>query len=92
MTFLTSRFFFVGSDSRQALHRKCLILFGIFMDQILLQQLVLADVSDGLGVDKTWLDDGILYALFVVYLPDFVLAQIRRSWAWFEHRGIPRIC
>ena len=77
MTFLASKFFLVGSDSWQALHRKCLILFGILRDQILLQQLVWAEVSDGLGVEKSCLDVSILYALLVEYLPDLVLAQMR---------------
>ena len=82
----------MGSDSRQALHRKCLILFGMLRDQILLQKLVWAEVSDGLGVENSYLDVSILYALLVVYLPDFVPAQMRRSGTQFELSGIPSIC
>ena len=92
MTFLASKFFLVGSDSWQALHRKCLILFGILRDQILLQQLVWAKVSDGLGVEKSYLDISILYAFLVEYLPNLVPAQMRRSGTRFELSGIPNIC
>ena len=69
-----------------------MILFGILRDQILLQQLVWAEVSDGLGVENSYLDVSILYALLVVYLPDFVPAQMRRSGTQFELSGIPSIC
>ena len=91
MTFLASKFFLVGSDSWQALHRKCLILFGTLKDQILLQQLVWAEVLDGLGVDKSDLDISILYAFLVEYLPDLVPAQMRRSGTRFGLSGIPNI-
>ena len=74
VTFLASKFFLVGNESRQALHRKCLILFGTLRDQILLQQLVWAEVSDGLRVDKSSLDVNILFALLVMYFPDMVPA------------------
>ena len=79
----------MGSDSQQALHRKCLILFGTLRDQILLQQFVWAEVLDGLGVDKTGFDIINLYVLLVVYLPDFVPAQVRRSGTRFELNGMP---
>ena len=92
MTFLASKFFLVGSESRQALHKKCLILFGTLRDQILLQQLVWAEVSDGLGVDKSGLDISILYALLDVYFLDLVPTQMRRSGTRFELSGMPKIC
>ena len=43
-------------------------------------------------MEVSCLDVSILYALFVVYLHDFVPAQMSRSGARFELKGIPSIC
>ncbi|KAM4088816.1 hypothetical protein ACB094_07G101200 [Castanea mollissima] len=47
VTFLLNRFLLVGSDSKQALQIKCLILFGTPREYILLQQAFCAKEFDG---------------------------------------------
>ena len=43
-------------------------------------------------MDKSNLDVSILYALLVMYLPDLVPAQMRRSGTRFKLSGMPKIC
>ena len=88
VTFLVNRFFFVGRDSQHARQIKCLILFRTSNSQIWFQELLWAEGFDGPTVGVL---ESNLYALFVIYFPDLVLAQISVSGTWRELMGIPRM-